>query len=159
MIYYEKPITGYKNLSEKQVDELQEVFSYGMCWVLAITLHRMFGYPISTIIDHDNYMEHAWVVKPNGMVLDIMGVHKTCDFGTATHTGMVEQEFLKSFKCASTASSMRTHISLTDVEFEHCKQVVEEYLIPTFELRSPNCLVLPIKPMKKQSVEIEGFSY
>jgi len=133
MIYYNKPTTGYKNLSKKQIDELEEVFCYGHCWVLAITLHRMFGYPISAAIDKENYLEHAWVVMPDGMELDIVGINKIC-WGNPTHTGMTEQTFLLSFESACTASSPRKHMSLCDVEFEHCKQVVEEYLIPTFKL-------------------------
>lgn len=133
MIYYEKPTTGYKNISKKQIEELQEVFSCGHCWVLAITLHRMFGYPISAVIDKENYLEHAWVVMPDGMEVDIVGINKVC-WGNPTHTGMEEQEFIQSFKSCSTANSPREHTALCDFEFEHCKQVVEEFLIPTFNL-------------------------
>jgi hypothetical protein len=136
MIYYEKPTTGYKDLSEQQVEELQEVFSCGRCWVLAVTLHRMFGYPISAVIDTDDYLEHAWVVRPDGMEIDIMGVNDVC-WGKPTHIGMVEEAFLSSFKGAGRADSPRAHASLSDAEFDHCKQMVEDYLSPTFQLNSP----------------------
>lgn len=129
MIYYEKPATGYKNLSKKQIGELQEVFSCGCCWILAITLHRMFGYPISAVIDEEGCLEHAWVVRADGMEIDIMGANKVC-WGKPTHTGMLESAFLKSF-----GSSPKQRLSLSDDQFVHCKQVVEEHLIPTYNLQ------------------------
>lgn len=130
MIYYSRPKNGYKNLTEQQIKELEEVFSCGHCWVLALTLHRMFGYPISAVID-DMIVEHAWVTLPNGKDLDILGVSEQC-WSKPTHTNMSEAQFIEGTENGSCFVPEGTNLSLSDGEFEHCKQVVEEYLEPTY---------------------------
>lgn len=131
MIYYNKPKNGYKNLSAQQIEELEEVFSCGRCWVLALTLHRMFGYPISAVID-DMIVEHAWVTLPNGNDLDIVGVSECC-WSKPTHTNMTEAQFIENTEDGSCFVPEGTKLRLDNGEFDHCKQVVEEYLEPTYQ--------------------------
>lgn len=131
MIYYNKPKEGYSNLSAKQVEELVEVFSCGHCWVLALTLHRMFGFKISAVID-DMIVEHAWVTLPDGKHLDILGVNDCC-WSKATHTDMSEEQFIDNTESGSCFVAEGTKLGLGDEEFKHCKQVVEEYLLPTYQ--------------------------
>jgi hypothetical protein len=132
MIYYEKPINGYRNLNEKQIEELVEVFSCGHCHILAITLHRILDYPISAVIE-DKIVEHAWVTLPNGKDLDILGVSDCC-WSKPTHANMTEEQFLDNSESGSSFEPKGTKLELCDREFEHCKQVVEEYLLPTHNL-------------------------
>lgn len=131
MIYLDKPKNGYKNLSEQQINELNEVFSSGQCHILAMTLHRMFGYPISAVIDEYKIVEHAWVTLPNSQDLDILGVSDCC-WSKPTHTNMTEDQFLDNSESGSCFVPEGTKLYLCDEEFKHCKQVVEEYLLPTY---------------------------
>tara|TARA_Y100000310_G_C20261935_1_gene614049 strand:+ start:197 stop:598 length:402 start_codon:yes stop_codon:yes gene_type:complete len=130
MIYYNKPKNGYRNLSVQQTKELEEVFSSGYCWVLALTLNRMFGYPISAVLD-DMIVEHAWVTLPNGKDLDILGVSENC-WSKPTHTNMTEEQFIENSEDGSCFVPEGTKLGLCEEEFKHCKQVVEEYLLPTY---------------------------
>jgi hypothetical protein len=130
MLYYNKPEGGYGNLSARQVEELEEVFSCGHCWALALTLHRLFGYPISAVIDN-MIVEHAWVTLPSGKELDIMGVNDTC-WSKATHENMTEEQFISVTLCGSCHTHEGAKLTLCDKDFERCRQVVNEYLIPTY---------------------------
>lgn len=134
MIYRdEEPIGGYRDLDAAQIDELEEVFYTGYCWVLAITLHRMYGYPIEAEIDAYKIVEHAWVVMPDGMKLDICGPNKAI-WGKVSHSQMDEKTFCASTVDGSLFVPEDTPLQLGDAEFEHCKRLVRDYLAPRYNL-------------------------
>ena len=95
-----------------------------------MTLHRMFGFPISAVLD-DMIVEHAWVTLPDGKDLDILGISENC-WSKPTHTNMTEEQFIENSEDGSYFVPEGTKLGLGEDEFNHCKQVVEEYLLPTY---------------------------
>lgn len=137
MIYRDsRPEHGYGNLTPAQVDELEEVFYTGYCWVLAVTLHRLFGYPIEAHIDEYNIVEHAWVVLPDGRKLDIAGPANAI-WGTVTHANMTEADFYAHSVNGSCHVPEDTPLQLTEDNFAHCTALVNEYLLPRYHFTTP----------------------
>jgi hypothetical protein len=63
--------------------EIVERYSYGECFWLACAIHRHLGWPMQAAIAEDGTMEwiaHAWVVRPDGIPIDIVGPYGNRDF-------------------------------------------------------------------------------
>ncbi|WP_038129373.1 hypothetical protein [Vibrio fluvialis] len=55
-------------------DNARTEFVCGGCYYLAVTIHKLTGYPIYAEIDGDDFI-HCWVTDPDGNAIDINGIH------------------------------------------------------------------------------------
>lgn len=143
MIFDNPIITSFKNLSESDTKTLQEEFIMGECWLLAITLNIMYGFPIQANIQ-DGDLEHAWVKLPCGKILDIDGISTEGGLWlTPTHSEMDAKSFREVLRNGEPVltefeESMKEDPEIPALtvgdrsQFQRCKQMVLEYLLPEY---------------------------
>lgn len=135
----ESEAPDFKNITAKELQELVEVYDAGRCMFLAIALHRAFKYEIQMHIAKDDigeYIDHAWAVRPDGMCIDIHGLHpqeqcwSNCVNGGRRFNN-VDEATLKAYLCGDKDKIEDEYES----RVQEALAVVRDHLLPTYKFR------------------------
>jgi hypothetical protein len=60
---------------------IKSIFTCGDCFQLAYAVHKITGWKLMSFVNEEGvYIDHSFIITPDGLALDIKGLHDLQDF-------------------------------------------------------------------------------